>query len=636
MLKDKWQGFLPNVHDTKILANYVDENSSVGLKHLSDRYLNYKQVSYAEVTSGRKMDELTLNDVLSYGADDSICTAALYRHFKLITEMEGTFEIYKSVEVSPSYLTAQAFIEGVDISLERMRQLEEDDDKAFEAAWVSLELLLIDKGWEGSVYTPYTGDAASIKYAYNLVTGNTLDTQVRTASKLFALIRDAGDADTLVSLLESEKGIDDYLKLFFKGKPVFSMNSPKQLQTLLYEVLCLPIRLRNPVTDAARLKGAREGSPKTDDLAMEFALKYDEDLGVSDVIKNLQTLKTITTRRGLYYGPYKVACHWSDSKIHAQFNQSSTNTRRYSSSSPNLQQLAKAGDGKKFREIFIPHKSEAVIVSLDFSGQELRLLSEASQDANMLACYVGDDLRDLHSLTAVGIAVKQGWDVSYEDFIKSLASPDKTVANKSKGLRDLGKKVNFTTAYGCQAKKLSETLMVTEVEAQQYIDAKVKTFPRDEEWKKEIIDLAKVTGLSKTMLGAKRHLGPALLSRDKFEASKAARQSVNFFIQGSAAEMTKLALARMWDTQLFNRFDAKFIATIHDEVVASVVADQAYEFICDLHSCMIQPYATMQVPIIASISLGPNFGVQIECGEIPDREIIEEALRSLGFLKGSI
>ena len=623
-----YEGFLPNIEDTTIMASYVDENSSRGLKSLSLNRLGYTQTTYNEVTQGRKMNELTLNEVLAYGTDDTICTSAVYNHLKLIMLLEGTYDIYQAVEVSPAYLTALAFVQGTPMSLERMLELEAADDIRYEKAWAIIRDLLISKGWEGTVYEPYTETAANIKAAYTLVTGQSLDTQVRTPSKLFALIREAGQ-DTLAEVLEANKNVDEYLKVYFSGEPEFNMGSTKQVGDLLYNVLGLPVRLRNAPTDTMRAAGIREGSPKTDDLAMQFALKYDIDMGVNHIIGALQDMKTVTTRRGLYYKPYKFFQHWKDGNVHAQANQCQTNTRRYSFSSPNLQQLPKKDEGLMFREIIVPHKKGAVVVSMDFSGQELRVIADDSKDQNMLDCFVGDNLRDMHSMTGAGIAAKKGMDVDYDRFMAILNNKKDELFAAIKEFRATGKKVNFTTEYGAQAKKLSETLLVTEQEAQQYIDAKLAAFPRAEAWKKELIAAAKACGYSYTLMGAVRHLGPMLLSKDRFESSKAERQAVNFRIQSSSAEMTKLAMGRLWDQKIYQKYDARFIAPIHDELVSSVVVSQLYDFICEKHAAMVAPYGNMVVPIVSSISFGPNFGVQIEVGETPDREVIEAAVKDL-------
>jgi DNA polymerase I-like protein with 3'-5' exonuclease and polymerase domains len=156
----------------------------------------------------------------------------------------------------------------------------------------------------------------------------------------------------------------------------------------------------------------------------------------------------------MFYRPYRNMCHWKDGRIHAQINQCATVTRRWSSSSPNLQQLPKT-KGVVFRECYVPHKKDAVICSVDFSGQELRLQAGLSGDIEMLGCYVGDNLRDIHSITASG-AMKVVWDketydkamaslgnvlpaTDYDTFLALLKSKDKEVTTQAKALRNLAK-----------------------------------------------------------------------------------------------------------------------------------------------------------------------------------------------------
>jgi DNA polymerase I-like protein with 3'-5' exonuclease and polymerase domains len=117
-----------------------------------------------------------------------------------------------------------------------------------------------------------------------------------------------------------------------------------------------------------------------------------------------------------------------------------------------------------------------------------------------------------------------------------------------------------------------------------------------------------------------------LSSEDKWIAEKAGRQGPNFKIQGSAAEMTKLAMARLWDSGVLFKLDVEFLSQIHDELVASVRVDHAVEFIRVMHDCMVAPYSTLPVPILGSISLGPNFGIQYECGDWFIEENIQEAV----------
>lgn len=667
-----WSGLLPDVHCTKILASYVDENAPLGLKPNAKRWLGYDQTTYAEATTIEglegtlppggemiklwadvegegtvvgptyeqrqyKMNELTASHVFHYGTDDTIVTAALYNHWQHRVQLEHAWKVYCEVEQLPMYLTTTAFLNGVNISLEEMFAQEKEDDEAYDKAWATLRAFLIQMGWEGTECPTYTAEltAAQIKEIFQIVTGRPLQTQVRTPSKLVALIQAEGEELLAVTIRDALDGkvdkLNEYVQMHFKGEPEFNLGSPKQLQTLMYDVMQLPIRVRNKPTDKMRKEGIKEGSPKTDELAIKTALKFDEEIANAAVLQALLDLKTIDTRRKLYYEPYRHIHHPRSGKVHASANQCQTNTRRYSFSDPNLQQLPKKKDKGKFRRVLRPHRAKGcVIVSMDFNGQELRLAAEQSQDENMLSCYVGENLKDIHSITGSAIA-REKWDasISYETFISYLESDDPELKAKAKAIRDIAKTVNFGEQYGAMAPKVAQTMMVTVEEAQIFLDAKKAMFPGVDRWKEEVVAESKEKGYVTSMLGARRHLRDALLSDNYMIASKAERQGPNFKIQGSGAEMTKLAMARMWKKKLHERYDAQFIAPIHDEVVWSVAIDDLVEFIKELHWCMTRPYATMKVPIVSSISFGPSFGEQIEIGEEPTDEAIEHGLQKL-------
>lgn len=693
-------GMLPNVVDTKLMASYVNENIRHGLKGLSKRFLNYDQTNYDEVTTleapvedlppgGRlvetreengfifekrqyRMNELTAQQVLAYGADDTICTAALYHWFRTVMALENTWGAFCRIEIDPAYLTAAAFNQGQVWNPELIAELAEDDAKKREAGWAVLRQFLIDQGWEGTQCPVYTEEitAAQIKEAYQLVTGRELETRVRTPSKIAALVEEEGEYELAkaidLTLTGDARLLNTMVKAHFSGEPALNMDSPKQLAKLLYETMGLPIRLRNKPTDKMREAG-EPGSPKTDDLALQYALKYDVEgrPELEKVVRAFQAIRVADTKAKIYYRPYRYVFHWKDQKVRPQYNQCATNTRRYSCGGPNQQQMAKHekhGEKPRIREVVAPHHKEAVVVSLDFSGQELRIIADYSKDPNMLACYVGEHKKDMHSLTAVGIVQRKPaaelwrlcrvdepdarklsealqeqfreaaarWShMSYDAFVAASEDTSGWEYPMIKLMRALGKKTNFTTEFGAQAPKLAETLLVEVDEAKAYIEAKHTAFARAEAWKQEVVAETRRTGYSTTMMGVRRHLAEALNSFDGYTRSKAERQAVNFKVQGSAAEMTKLAMARCWKARLLGRFDCRFYGPIHDELVWSVHRDQAVEFIRELHSLMTEPYASMSVPIVASISFGPNFGRQIECGDDFDEAVIRRELAAL-------
>ena len=667
------QGYMPGVLDTKLEASYVNENIKLGLKERSKLHLGYEQETYEQVTTidgvKYKMHELTAQHVFNYGCDDTICTAALHNFYKLHMQLEHCYETYKEVEIGAAYLHAHSFLTGVKISISRIAELDAEDKVTYEAAWAKLCKYLIEQGWDGTVAPKYTPaiTAKEIKDAYRIVVGieepevgpedsedgedgaeeaavdlpkdPVLSSRVRTPSKLVDLIEAEGHevlAALLREALESQEGADKltaFVLTKFSGLPNFKASN-KQMNVLLYEVMQVPIRVRNKPTKKMQAAGIREGTPKSDALALAYAVRECTP-EQAEVIESIKLVGMVKKRQSDFYNKYPKLVHWKTGRVHSSHNQSSTNTRRASSSGPNLQQLPKhakiEGQPAKFREVFIPHKQGAVIVSLDFSAQELRVIAERSQDQAMLDCYVGESLKDMHALTGLGILQRtepqEGW--TYESMQLALKNTSHEKHKQAKDARTLGKKCNFTTEFGAAAPKLAQTLLVTEAEAQMYIDAKEEAFSRSGEWKQEVIKYAQQEGKVYTLLGAPRHLRDALKSSDRYIASKADRQAVNFSVQGSAAEMTKLAEGRMWSASLFKKFDAEYISPIHDECVASVSLSDLPEFIKAMHVCMVAPYATMRLPIESSISFGPNFGTQIEIGDKPADEAINKGLEEL-------
>ena len=704
-LKDNgWHGFLPNCLDTAVMASYVNENLPQGLKENSALRLDYQQETYAEVTTidgvKYKMNELTAEHVLGYGADDPICTLALYNHYRTVMEIEKTWNVMLAVEQKTAYVKALAYHRGVKFSLEHMLEMERDDQATYQKNWEVIREFLIEKGWGGTrcpVFTELT--PASIKEACQIILGVEFKTATRTPSKMAKLMLDVDlhpeiakheDAPLLAQFVADGDlaQINDWMVKRFDGEPIFDLNSPKQMASFLYDTVGVPIRLVNkatpiewqkkplqaslvsnhlrvwaghdvkpiredlwsayckekeipyPCDKEAITKELLKAKAKSDEKAIAFALLL--DVPDHPVLHAFQEMKKCSTRQTMFYNSYKFLRHWKDSKIHGQAGQCRAVTRRDTPNDPNLAQLPKKGEGVKFRENFLPHKKNAVVVSLDFSGQELRQGAAHSGDANMLACFIGDNKKDMHSLTAAG-AMEKKWgrtylaemvsrfgkegDEVYDLFLRlRKCKEDDEVAKKADDLRKNAKNVNFLAQYDGQAPKLAQTLIIMVEDAQTFLDAKYTMFPRFESWKDEVKELSKKTGYVTTSLGARRHLREAILSEERGVAEAAMRQGPNFIIQGSSGEQTKLAQCRIWDSGILFNLDMDFYFSVHDELVFSVVKDDALEAINVVHDCMVEPYADLQVPFLASISLGPDFGDQRECGDWFIPENIQAAL----------
>lgn len=665
-------GFLPNWNDTRFCASYVDENDKLGLKHLSKKWLGYDQVDYKTTTtlqgvglvggkflgevkvvdlpaeyrtadvasvyvnSGEpiqtkaevfhmeelrqyKMRELTAQHVFDYACDDTVTTAALFNFCKTFMHLEHTYAVMKQVEIDASYLHAHAYVHGTAVDLPKLAELIEEDSGVQKEAQAVLDAYLVSKGWEGTV-RPVFGGALTVpdmKLVHQIVLGEPLETAVRTPSKAMHLVTNSRVWQAFEDALGGNFDmVNKLIEMHFSGRPVVNLGSPKQMQKLMYETMELPIKVYNAPTETMRKAGFKVGTPKTDNLAITYAL-VDCAEELKPVLEALRIIKMVSTRFNLFYTPLPGFVHWKTGLVHSSHNQCGTNTRRASSSKPNLQQLSKnvkvEGFSPRVRELYVPHKRGAVIVSLDFSSQELVLMAEWSRDPALVSCFVGDNLLDMHSVTGVGVHNRMySTEYSYAVFLEILAGESTPEQKKAKKSRSLGKAVNFGSQYRIAAKKLSLMLMVTEQEAQAMLDAKAEAFPVVEDWSLNEMEAVKSTGKVYTLLGAVRHLREQIMSSDRMVSSKAPRQVLSYRIQGSAAEQTKLAEGRIWSSSLLSKFDCKYFGAVHDELVFSVYVPDLVEFIPVAYAQMTAPYATMTMPVRSSVSVGYDFGQQSE------------------------
>lgn len=631
--KNGWRGFIPNMVDTRIAASFWDENQpSHGLKNLSSLLLGYQQATYQETTTKTgpvgslsggtviktfevdgveqetrtyKMHQISAQEVVDYGLDDVYTTSALWNFFKLFMQVDHTYEAFKRLEQKPMYLSALAYVQGLDINIPRLKKLEAEDKELSDQCWNKIEAFLIDKGWEGSVCPVFEElNPANIKQAVQVTLGLELTTMVRTVSKLAILIGelDHEDAPLLAKLVEGGKLdlINAWVKRVYTGKPTFNVGSPNQIAKLMYEVIGAPVRLRNKVTDVMRAKGLREGNPRTDDGAIEMAVKFGDVKGKdAEVLEALLVMKSCNTRNALYWSSYPLHIHWQTGRIHSELIQSSTNTRRWSSSKINLQQLE--GDSEGVRSTIQAEKGY-VFVSLDFAGQEVRQVASYSEDPNLLGCYIGDHKRDTHSIVGARVAK-----VPYEEFMAMRSSSDPEVAKKAAAIRQISKVVLFATLYSAAAPKIGETLGISETEAQTYIDAIFGEFPEVKKWKQISEDMAEQLGYVTIAGGTKRHLASLINSDDKWTASKALRQAGNARIQGAGANQVKEVMAEVWNSNLLDTTSLKWKYVVHDEVCFSVKKEEAVSVVKNIHSIMVRDFLG-NVPSESSVGVGLNYG----------------------------
>jgi DNA polymerase I-like protein with 3'-5' exonuclease and polymerase domains/5'-3' exonuclease len=437
-----------------------------------------------------------------------------------------------------------------------------------------------------------------------------------------------------------------------------SLSSPLQMKALLYGMLALPLRIRSFDVTEERADLGLEGGAQANEDAILTAMATDAPEGSwkREALECLLKAKKAQTRNSNFYSKYPLWQHPKTGLVHPQLNSCGTETRRMSGSSPNLMQMPKRGDGIKFRNAVIPLKGHDLICSIDWAGEELRVGAGLSRDIEMLSCYIDgnvlktlpdwmieqlgpkfverfrtSELRDIHSLTAAGIA-----GVPYEQFEEARHDDTHPDAKSYKKIRGDAKGVNFLSQYGGGPTKLARKLICDPEIAKDYLSAKKKLYSGYEDWREKSIEQLHSQGYLTTLYGSRRHLFSKLLTNDEGMRGYLERSALNSLIQGVCADYLKVVLTALYQRKTFQRHGAQFLAPIHDELVFSCHSSKAPSLIMEVHSIMTQGIPGLPCPLWAEPSLGPNFGTQVEIGPHPTPELINYAIdKALGHAEAA-
>lgn len=430
-----------------------------------------------------------------------------------------------------------------------------------------------------------------------------------------------------------------------------NLDSPAQMSQLLYCKLALPVRLRTKVQmKGFRHKNGLKGSPATDKKAIDMAIAEDCS-GEYDwkklLLRATKVIKEIGTRFELYYGPYPLWAHPLDGKIHPSILNCGTATRRPTGTAPNIFQVAKG----RMRSIFLPHKKDARIVSNDFSGQELRIMTSESRDEVLLDAYLGEFEKDIHTVTScmiayifirrempalwdelVNLGLANGGVVEYSWYNKARkvgqGADEKTIAiaDLLVAIRNISKAVNFLIIYGGGPSTLARNLGIPTELAKEIMRAVFAAYPGISVWQNEVIEFARTHGYVVTAYGTRKHLTSDLFSKDDGKRMRMERQAVNQTIQGCAADILKVVLAECKRRNFFNKYHAQLIAPVYDEITASVESAAIYDYNCELAEIMTVTPPGHLVPMKPETDIGPNWGEMLELGNLPSKEKVEEAI----------
>lgn len=345
----------------------------------------------------------------------------------------------------------------------------------------------------------------------------------------------------------------------------FNINSPKQLSQVLFEELELPTSKKTGKTRVASTSVA---------VLEELALVHDLPRKVLDW-RSLQKLK------GTYIDALPQLVNPKTGRVHTSFNQAVAATGRLSSSDPNLQNIPiRTKRGRQIRGAFIAAPGR-VLISADYSQIELRVLAHLSEDASLVAAFKrGDDIHDQTALKVFG--------------------PDSGLDPHE--LRRRAKIVNYALLYGKTAFTLAKDIGVTQPDAQAFIDAYFDGFPNVRHYIDETIERAREEGVVNTMFGRRRQV-PELTSRNGQIRAAAERATVNLPIQGSAADILKLA---MIEIHAVLPPDATMILTVHDELLFEVQAGIA-ETVVELVRDKMEHVVTLAVPLTVDVGVGESW-----------------------------
>ncbi|MDO4290451.1 MAG: DNA polymerase I [Eggerthellaceae bacterium] len=349
------------------------------------------------------------------------------------------------------------------------------------------------------------------------------------------------------------------------GEP-FNIDSPKQLAHILFEVLGLkPLKKnqRGYSTDASVLKELA----KVHDLPA-LVLRYRELAKIkSTYIDALPRMRA------------------GDGRVHTQFNETVTTTGRLSSSDPNLQNIPVRTDfGRQIRSAFVPLREGEVFLSADYSQIELRLLAHLSGDEHLVAAF--NSGADFHASTAARV----------------FGLPVEEVTPQ---LRSRAKAVNFGIVYGQQAFGLAQSLDIPFGEAKDMIDRYFEAYPGVRTYLDETVARAKETGFAETMFGRKRHI-PELRARNAQQRGFGERTAMNHPMQGSAADIIKMAMNEVMRRLHDEQFAARLMLQVHDELDFSVPEGEVERLSAMVRDVM-ENVVELNVPLVVDASWGPTW-----------------------------
>ncbi len=357
-------------------------------------------------------------------------------------------------------------------------------------------------------------------------------------------------------------------KIFEISGEEFNMNSPKQLGEILFEKMQLD----------PKAKKTKTGQYATsEDVLQKLSSKH-------EIIKHILEYRTYQKLKSTYVDALPSQIEKSDNRVHTNFSQTTAATGRLASVNPNLQNIPiRTLRGQQIRGAFVSAEGKKII-SADYSQIELRLIAEISGEDNMIKAFQNGE--DIHASTAAKL-----FNIPLEEVSKTQRSQAKTV--------------NFGIIYGQGAFALAEQTGLSRTEAKQMIEAYFETYPKLKEYMAEQVRKAREVGYVETLLGRKRHLKD-INSNNFVVRGHAERNAVNAPVQGSAADVVKMAMIKIQKELEKEKLQTKMLLQVHDELIFEAPINEV-EVAKNIIKMEMENAVETQVPLLVEVGVGNNW-----------------------------
>ena len=362
-------------------------------------------------------------------------------------------------------------------------------------------------------------------------------------------------------------------KIYELAGQIFNINSPRQVGEVLFEKMGLKAKKKKGKTNYSTNAAVLE------ELSEEY-----------EIARLILDYRKFAKLKSTYTEALPALIDSKDGRIHTTYNQTVTATGRLSSSNPNLQNIpVRTEEGNKIRNAFVPKdKENYLILSADYSQIELRLLAHISQDKNLVEAF--NSGVDVHTLTASKV-----FDVPVEDVTKDM--------------RYKSKAVNFGIIYGQSKYGLAKALGISNAEAETFINKYFATYPRVKAYMEGTVIEAEKNGYVETIFGRKRYLSTELSSSNGMIREFAKRAAINQPMQGTAADLMKIAMIDFSKKLKENNLQSKMIMQVHDELVIEVLKSEQ-DIVTKLVKEAMELNQPLSVPLVVDVNVGESWKEQ--------------------------